>query len=174
MSARGSILPALLHSAQRISWRKASLKAIFARWLTAAVAGVVVGVILATSVGAPAVPAAGRAASIARCDIRPHKPFREAVRIIYASQVRCNGSVTLDDVVIKLQKQRSAGGWRVIDKANFGPFEVRHRHRFSTYRFCRRTLSGTFRSIGIITKGSNSEKDVSAEERIHCTSPYRS
>ncbi len=122
---------------------------------------------MATCVVALAVPAAGRTASITRCDIKALEPEQEAhnLPLLYGSKITCNGSVTLDDLVTKLQK-RSAGSWHVVAGQDWGPVEVRHRHRFWTYKTCRN--SGTFRSKGIMTKGSNSEEDVSAEVRLTC------
>jgi hypothetical protein len=149
-------------------------KAISVRWLAGVVAGVVVGVILATSVGALAIPAAGRAASIARCDVTADRPFHnrnQGPRIFYFARVSCNGSVTLDRVVASLQRQRFGGSWRVIAKGGSDRVEVHRQETFTNYKDCVRRLSGTFRTIAIIAKGSNSEKDVSPEEHIrHCGS----
>lgn len=138
------------------------------RWLAAVVAGVVVGVILATSVGVPAVPAAARAASIARCDIRARIPVVSDLigDLIYASRIRCNGSVTRVHLVLKLQRRWRSGRWHVVEQEDYGSVEVRHDHIFAARRIC--SNSGTFRSIGIMTRGSNSEKDVSGEVRITC------
>jgi hypothetical protein len=120
---------------------------------------------MAACVVALAVPAAGRTTSITRCDIRAGKPDRDGVNLVYGSGIKCDGSVTLDDLVTRLQR-RSAGSWHVVAKQDWGPVEVRHRHGFWTWKTCRN--SGTFRSKGIMTKGSNSEEDVSAEVRITC------
>jgi hypothetical protein len=84
---------------------------------------------MATCVVALAVPAAGRTASITRCDIRAGKPVRDGHNFLYGSKITCNGSVTLDDLVTKLQK-RSAGSWHVVAKQDWGPVEVRHPSRF--------------------------------------------
>jgi hypothetical protein len=120
---------------------------------------------MATCIVALAVPAAGRAASITRCDIRAGKPDQDGHNLLYGSKITCNGSVTLDDLVTQLQK-RSAGGWHVVAQQDWGSVEVRHHHGFWTWKDCRN--SGTFRSKGIMTKGVNSEEDVSAEVHLHC------
>jgi hypothetical protein len=128
---------------------------------------------MATCIVALAVPAAGQAASIARCDVRAHTPFHlrsEGPKIFYGAQVGCNGSVTLDKVVVKLQKQRFGGSWRVIDKLREDRVEVRHRHQLRYFKGCNRRLVGTFRAKAVITKGSNSETDVSDQVRLHCGS----
>jgi hypothetical protein len=120
---------------------------------------------IATCMVALAVPAAGQMASITRCDIRAGKPMRDGHNFLYGSKITCNGSITLDDLVTKLQR-RSAGRWHVVAKQDWGLVEVRHHHGFWTWKTCRN--SGTFRSKGIMTKGSNSEEDVSAEVRLTC------
>jgi hypothetical protein len=120
---------------------------------------------MATCIVALAVPAAGRAASITRCDIEAGKPMRDGHNYLYGSRITCNGSVTLDDLVTQLQK-RSPGGWHVVARQDWGSVEVRHHHGFWTWKDCRN--SGTFRSKGIMTKGANSEEDVSAEVPLTC------
>jgi hypothetical protein len=125
---------------------------------------------IATCIVALAVPAAGRTASIARCDIRALIPFRnpDGARISWYINIKCNGSVTLDHVAAKLQKKRSGGGWRVVAKGHWGPIEIRRGQTFTNYRDCPNRISGTFRTKAIMTKGSNSEKDLSGEVRITC------
>lgn len=120
---------------------------------------------MATCVVALAVPAAGRTASITRCDIRALEPVRDGQNFLWFSNIKCNGSVTLH-LVTKLQK-RSGGEWHVVAEQDWGSVEVRHGHTFGTYKTCHK--SGTFRSMGIMTKGSNSEEDVSAEVRLTCS-----
>jgi hypothetical protein len=131
---------------------------------------------MATCLVALSVPAAGLAASdstraraatgreIRRCDIRAEEPLRDGHQYVWFSRIACHGSVTLH-LVTKLQK-RSGGRWHVVAKQDWGRVDVRHHDKFGTYKTC--PHAGTFRSMGIMTKGSRSEKDVSPEVPLRC------
>jgi hypothetical protein len=133
---------------------------------------------MATCIVALSVPAAARAASdsttagaatrreITRCRIRAGEPLRDGGQYIYGARIRCHGSVTLH-VVTKLQ-ERSGGRWHVYAKRDWGRVGVRHHDYFGFYKGCRH--GGTFRSMGIMTRGSRSETDVSDGVRLHCPS----